>query len=396
MKNEDFELFQEFLEFKKFKESQGTEEPKKKKTKKTKYTKRSDGRYATSVIVGISSDGKKIKKTLYAKSIKELDVKVAECKIEVGKGTDFTKQSLLFRDYREMWWKGKQISINSIGTRKMYENVFNYITPLDYLSLKDISSDDIQAIINEKKEHQRTCVKIKVVLKQIFDKAIADRIIYYNPVNAVFFPKYVAKERRPLTNDENILTELDIFTDRERAFIMLLKYTGIRRAEALALTKSDFNIPEATLCVSKALEFDGNKAYLKSTKNGSTRYIPLPTNILGFISYYLTNLKTELLFTNLTSDGYMTHRGYYRMWEAITNKLEAEAAKQNRVVGKDLSAHIFRHNYACMLMYASVDMKERQYLLGHKTIAMTMNVYTHIETSKVNAPQLLNKYLAQS
>ena len=396
MKNEDFELFQEFLEFKKFKESQGTEEPKKKKTKKTKYTKRSDGRYATSVIVGISSDGKKIKKTLYAKSIKELDVKVAECKIEVVKGTDFTKQSLLFRDYREMWWKGKQISINSIGTRKMYENVFNYITPLDYLSLKDISSDDIQAIINEKKEHQRTCVKIKVVLKQIFDKAIADRIIYYNPVNAVFFPKYVAKERRPLTNDENILTELDIFTDRERAFIMLLKYTGIRRAEALALTKSDFNIPEATLCVSKALEFDGNKAYLKSTKNGSTRYIPLPTNILGFISYYLTNLKTELLFTNLTSDGYMTHRGYYRMWEAITNKLEAEAAKQNRVVGKDLSAHIFRHNYACMLMYASVDMKERQYLLGHKTIAMTMNVYTHIETSKVNAPQLLNKYLAQS
>ena len=82
------------------------------------------------------------------------------------------------------------------------------------------------------------------------------------------------------------------------------------------------------------------------------------------------------------------------MWESITNKLEDAGKKYDRIVGRDLSAHIFRHNYACMLMYASVDMKERQYLLGHKTIAMTMNVYTHIEKSKVNAPNLLNKYLA--
>ena len=291
MKDENLELFEKFMEFQKFAEQEKAKEPKKKK--KSKYTKRADGRYATSVIVGTSPDGKKIKKTLYAKSIKELDVKVAECKIEVGKGTDFTKQSLLFKDYREMWWKGKQISINSIGTRKMYENVFTYLTPLDYLSLKEISSDDIQAIINDKKEHQRTCVKIKVVLNQIFDKAIADRIIYYNPIDAVFFPIYKAKERRPLTNDENFLTELDIFSDRERAFIMLLKYTGIRRGEALALTKSDFNLSEATLCVSKALEYDNNKPSLKSTKNGSTRYIPIPTNILGFITYYLSNLKTN-------------------------------------------------------------------------------------------------------
>ena len=59
----------------------------------------------------------------------------------------------------------------------------------------------------------------------------------------------------------------------------------------------------------------------------------------------------------------------------------------------DLTAHIFRHNYACMLMFAGVEMKERQYLLGHKTITMTYNIYTHIEVDKMMAASKLRTYL---
>ena len=43
-------------------------------------------------------------------------------------------------------------------------------------------------------------------------------------------------------------------------------------------------------------------------------------------------------------------------------------------------------------MYAGIEMKERQYLLGHKDIKMTMNIYTHIEETKLESPQRLSDY----
>lgn len=43
-------------------------------------------------------------------------------------------------------------------------------------------------------------------------------------------------------------------------------------------------------------------------------------------------------------------------------------------------------------MYAGVDMKERQYLLGHKSIKVTMDIYTHIEVMKMRAPQRLEEF----
>ena len=53
-----------------------------------KYKKRPDGRYATSTIVGYTDDGKPKRKTLYGRTIMELDKKVAEFKSLQNKGND--------------------------------------------------------------------------------------------------------------------------------------------------------------------------------------------------------------------------------------------------------------------------------------------------------------------
>ena len=203
------------------------------------------------------------------------------------------------------------------------------------------------------------------------------------------------KEKRGLTEDENYLTELDIFTDRERMYILLIKYCGLRKEEALALHRGDFDVPNARLSITKAITFDNNKSFLKSTKNGNPRTIPLPLHIIPFVSYYLSNLKTEILLTNITSDTYITNQGYKKMWESIIKKLKIAGNNHNKIIGDDLTAHIFRHNYACMLMYANVDMQERQYLLGHSSIQVTMDIYTHIEENKMEAPILLNSYISK-
>ena len=50
-----------------------------------------------------------------------------------------------------------------------------------------------------------------------------------------------------------------------------------------------------------------------------------------------------------------------------------------------------------MLYYAGVDIKTAQYLLGHSTISMTMEIYTHLDDSKTkDAAQKLNDLIAGS
>jgi site-specific recombinase XerD len=55
-----------------------------------------------------------------------------------------------------------------------------------------------------------------------------------------------------------------------------------------------------------------------------------------------------------------------------------------------LTPHIFRHTFCTNLMRSGVDIKTIQYLMGHTTIDMTINTYTH--TTYEDVERAFNKY----
>lgn len=56
---------------------------------------------------------------------------------------------------------------------------------------------------------------------------------------------------------------------------------------------------------------------------------------------------------------------------------------------------MLRHSYATNLYRAGIDLKTAQYLLGHSSIEMTANVYTHLAKEDTAASVIqLEKYLA--
>lgn len=67
----------------------------------------------------------------------------------------------------------------------------------------------------------------------------------------------------------------------------------------------------------------------------------------------------------------MTSTCYERMWNTCVRP----------VVPYPIHAHMLRHTYATTLYHAGIDLRTAQQLLGHATIQMTANIYTHLEAS---------------
>ena len=360
-----------------------------------RYKKRKDGRYATNVTVGRDYvTGDPIKITVYGKSIEEIENNKALIKSDYLKGNNIITKNVKFLHYANQWLESKKPFLAN-KTYQMYDSAIHvYCKPLFSLDMKRIIRFDIQNLINMNLDKPRTCIKIHNTLHQIFEIALIDNIVNRNPCKGVQLPQYKSKTKRPLTHQEDVLSDVTTFTDRETAFILLVKWCGLRVEEVLALTVNDFNLAKRIVSIRNAVEFINNKPHMKKTKSDSgERDIPLLDECLSFISYYLTTLESPYLFTSIKSKQWISQQSFRKMWESIIKKMNKKADELNYSHPNGLTPYTFRHNYATMLDKADVPLKERQYLMGHANVTMTMNTYTHVDAAHLRATELLNNYV---
>ena len=55
----------------------------------------------------------------------------------------------------------------------------------------------------------------------------------------------------------------------------------------------------------------------------------------------------------------------------------------------EFTPHYLRHNYATELIYANIPLKTVQYLMGHKDIRMTMNIYADIRKDEETVNEMV-------
>ena len=80
----------------------------------------------------------------------------------------------------------------------------------------------------------------------------------------------------------------------------------------------------------------------------------------------------------------MTRIGFRRMWDKVKRASPCE-----------VRPHQLRHSYCSNLYRAGIDLKTAQYLMGHATIQMTANIYTHMEKDDASASLIqLERYLS--
>lgn len=372
---------------------------------KAKYTMNSRGEWETKIWDGTyNADGSKHRKRLVSKkSSADLERQVNQLKSEVENGQYVQNTDVTFLEYARSWLLTKKAA-REMNTRKMYENIIEtHLSFLEDVRLCDIRNSHLQLAINNALDKPRTCQQIEVTFKQIMKMAVTDNYIgsgmYDKICSDINLPKYIKKEKRPLTPiEKEAITKTD-FTDRERAFVYIIYTCGLRRGEALALSKFDFKLEggKYSVSITKTLIFPNNASEIKpmpKTDHGF-RTIPIPAKTATFLKQYIAALPGTYLFTCRDGSN-MTHSAYVKMWGSIVRKMNYAAGGTDAFpVITNLTAHIFRHNYCTNLCYQvpAISVKKIAQLMGD-TEKMVLDVYNHIMDEKEDAAAVVNDILA--
>lgn len=197
--------------------------------------------------------------------------------------------------------------------------------------------------------------KAKVFLKAALNLAQATDVVTRNVAMAAVV-KHRAKKRRPYHFDEQVKM-LATLEPEFAAIFFFLCCTGLRISEYLALNHEDIFAKDCIIRVRKALcvvydELDETKT------ETSERDIDYAKELLSFIGRY-HNLAT------------LIHKyTYHQIYGAIK-----KAAKSAEIKG--VCVHSTRHTFASMSKYCTIPDTITQERLGHATLTMTLDTYTH-------------------
>ena len=352
-------------------------------------------------------DGKKRRKTLSSKkSSADLERKVNEFKEQMKDNKGLVFSNYMFLEYAYHWLEVAK-SAKEKNTQAMYQNVIR--VHFDFLAdvpLTEIRHSHFQQAINNQLDHPRTCKNIDITFKQVIKMAIRDRILpksaYDDICLDISLPTYQKTEKRPLTDVEKQAVKAVELDEKKMAFLMLLYFCGLRRGEALALTRFDFDFKNKRVNITKNLIFVNGipeiKPYPKS--HNGVRKVPMPDELVKKIQKFVESSDGGPLFT-MRNGQLMTKSSYDRMWESILTALNQAVGynpwSRNRGLPpiQDLTAHIFRHNYCTELCYRIPELSTKMIakMLGDSE-KMVLEVYSHIVDEKEDVFDVINSTLS--
>ena len=240
------------------------------------------------------------------------------------------------------------------------------------------------------------------VINRIFKYAVLMDILDSNPFDKVIKPKSRQTQRKG-----NFLTkeELKEFLKLAQTatlsyffpLVHLMSYTGLRQGETLALKWSDIDFENKKITVDKTAARIKEKQTLQTPKTkNSKRVISIDPTTLSIlkswkkdqIKIYFKNGKhfegdDNFIFTNERAEWVHIHNfiRYFKRFIA-DQKL------------KPITPHGLRHTHASLLFSAGVEPKNISDRLGHSTVQITLDLYTHItEEQRSDTVEKLLEYM---
>jgi integrase len=224
-----------------------------------------------------------------------------------------------------------------------------------------------------------TVVYMHRVLKQALAHAVAWHELVRNEADAVKPPKVERKQMKVLDTDG---TAALIGTARDTAMfipILLAVTTGIRRGEVAALRWRHVDLDRAQISVEESAEQTKTGVRYKPPKSGKGRTVALPATVVEELRSQRIKQAQALLKVGirLSDDTFVVAQADGSPFQprSLTHAFELFLAKHKL---PRVRLHDLRHTHATAMLKSKIHPKIVQERLGHSTIAITLDIYSHV------------------
>ena len=331
----------------------------------------------------VSVDGRRL--TKYARTQRECRAWLTEKLADIGKGLSVDASDLTMAEFLPHWLEVNRKSW-AASTRKQYRQIVtDHILPtLGEIRLQRLRPDQIQRMHADASSGARTIQLTHAVLRRALNQAVLWDLLTSNPARAIRPPQVARSDMKVLTA-EHVNGFLAACADhRLHALFHLAITTGLRQGELLGLWWTDLDAKNGTLHIQRQLRrIPGEGLQLtepKSTAGRRSIVLGEPT-VAKLRAHRKRQLEERvffakqwhdqgLIFTN-TWGGPVDPSKLYKQFRAILDQAGLAPIR----------FHDLRHTAATLMLQQGVHPKVIQERLGHSSISITLDTYSHIVPS---------------
>lgn len=345
------------------------------------FQRASDGQWVSRIAL---PDGKR--KTFYGKTRKEVSDKLKAAQRAVEDGLSLNTDRQTVPQYLDKWLEASVRQSVSPKTYSTYESLCRTsIAPrMRNVKLAKVTALDLQKLYAELAgdgKSPRTVHHVHRVLHRAFTQAVGWKLLSRNPCDGVTAPRVPRTEMQVWTPEQADAFLLATREDRMHALYVLALTTGMRQGELLGLRWGDINVSAGTLSVRRSLQWlQGTGLVFNEPKTTrSRRNIHLSRKALSA----LRDHQDRQAFERKAAGAAWQARDLVfctAIGEPLTPTNEAKRFQRATKAAKlpALRFHDLRHTAATILLVKGVHVKLVSEMLGHATITLTLDTYSHV------------------
>lgn len=316
---------------------------------------------------------------------------------------------LLVHQYAATWYALNSPDVKESTRERWRTNINSHICPaIGSTEVAAVKEDDIRRMMASCSGLAKsTRQKIFQITRRIFASAVNNELAKKNPCDNIKVSGPPPVKREALTDLQRTQLLQAVAGTRAETFVLLCLDTGLRREEALGLDWDSVYLDEAVpyLQVRRAVNFGKNGVpelvnYGKS--EAAFRRIPLPPELSAMLRSK-RGRKTTGPVIHDAHGKICSKQSFRKLWDAVRAREEHEATvwengvktrrvlhvgeripKHNVTIALDFhpTPHMLRHTYITRLILSGANIKTVQYLAGHATVQITLDIYTHLTENR--------------
>jgi len=343
---------------------------------------RKDGRWCAQV----SLDGRRL--TKYAKTQRECREWLRDIQAQIEEGLTIDGARMPLGDYLEEWLETTRPSLRPKTWKQYAQIARQHIIPdLGNIRLRDLRPDHIQSLYAAKQKAGTSASTVRLihaVLHRALAQALKWGLVTRNASDAVNKPKSKREEMKVLDADQARILLKVAEGDRLEALYHLAITTGLRQGELLGLRWSDLDWQAGYLQVQRQLQRVSGQGLVFSEpkSNAGRRLVKLGSAVLEKLREHQEHQEQERLFAGerwqehdlifpSTIGTPMEPRNLFRQFKDLLERADLS----------DIRFHDLRHTAATLMLQQGVHPKVVQERLGHSSISLTLDTYSHVVPS---------------